>query len=181
MTDMLDLISELFERLGRRPYESGVNHLEHALQSAFLAEQAEEPLFLIIAALLHDIGHLVLLDEENTSNAFIKSHEKASARFLESHFQAAVTEPARLHVDAKRYLCAVDPLYRATLSMDSRASLVVQGGSFEREECEKFLAERFAQEAIRLRRIDDQAKVPGYRTPELSYYILKARELIIIT
>lgn len=97
--------------------------------------------------------------------------------FLRGLLPDAVLEPIRLHVDAKRYLCTMEPGYWETLSPASQHSLVLQGGPFTPKEAMQFAAQPFAQEAIRLRRYDDHAKVPGLVTPPLGYYMALVQRL----
>ncbi|MDO9216146.1 MAG: phosphohydrolase, partial [Lacisediminimonas sp.] len=79
-------------------------------------------------------------------------------------------EPIRLHVDAKRYLCGAKQSYWDTLSPASQRSLELQGGAYSQGELATFMAQPFAEEAVRLRRYDDLAKVPNKATPDLAYY-----------
>jgi gamma-butyrobetaine dioxygenase len=97
-------------------------------------------------------------------------HEEAGSLWLARYFGPDVTEPARLHVDAKRYLCAHDPVYMASLSPASRQSLELQGGPFSPAEVREFAEQPFARDAIRLRRWDDRAKDPALTVPGLEYY-----------
>ena len=90
---------------------------------------------------------------------------------MRARFPDAVLEPIRLHVDAKRYLCLVDPDYWAALSPASKHSLEQQGGVFSEVEAEAFIAQPFAAEAVRLRRYDDQAKVKNKVVPDLAHYV----------
>ena len=100
--------------------------------------------------------------------------------FLRGLLPDAVLEPIRLHVDAKRYLCTMEPGYWETLSPASQHSLVLQGGPFTPEEAMQFAAQPFAQEAIRLRRYDDHAKVPGLVTQPLRYYMAGLERLALV-
>jgi [1-hydroxy-2-(trimethylamino)ethyl]phosphonate dioxygenase len=149
-----------------------VSVTEHGLQAAHFGQVAQAPEALVVAALLHDVGHLLeaLPDaiEDWTQDA---QHEVGGARWLARHFDGAVSEPVRLHVAAKRYLCATDPGYFARLSSASVHTLQLQGGPMSREEVARFEAEQFAQQAVQLRHWDDQGKVAGLRTPTLSDYI----------
>jgi [1-hydroxy-2-(trimethylamino)ethyl]phosphonate dioxygenase len=149
-----------------------VSMTEHGLQAAYFAsvEEAAEPL--VIAALLHDIGHLLESVpealEDWTSDAH---HEEVGARWLGKHFAPAVWEPVRLHVPAKRYLCATDPAYLARLSAASIHTLKLQGGAMSSAEVRHFEAEPYWQDAVRVRRWDDQGKVAGLSTPTLQDYV----------
>jgi predicted HD phosphohydrolase len=97
-------------------------------------------------------------------------HQFVALPFLRSRFSDAVLEPIKLHVDAKRYLCAVDAGYWDSLSAASKHSLELQGGRFNDEQVRAFEELPFYAEAVRLRRYDDLAKVPGQTTPPLSHY-----------
>lgn len=127
-------MTRLFEQHGAGMYAGElVTQLEHALQAAHFAEQASEPDSLIAAALLHDIGHLTHdFDEDCAGQGIDDQHEMAGADWLSEHvgFGPEVTEPIRLHVPAKRFLCAVDANYLSELSDASRLSLKLQGGPF---------------------------------------------------
>jgi [1-hydroxy-2-(trimethylamino)ethyl]phosphonate dioxygenase len=97
-------------------------------------------------------------------------HEDVGARFLDEHFPTAVTEPIRLHVASKRYLCAVDLQYLEELSPASLLSLELRGGPFTGDEVAEFRRGPHFQAAVQLRHYDDVAKVPGLATPDLEHY-----------
>ncbi|MDD2545173.1 MAG: HD domain-containing protein [Burkholderiaceae bacterium] len=170
--DILDMLAT------RGPAQYGreaVSQLEHALQCAQLAEQAGEAPATVVAALLHDLGHLLAPAPKapsapDTPQAQDDLHQYLALPFLRPAFPDAVLEPIRLHVDAKRYLCAVDPGYWDTLSPASKHSLELQGGVYSVAEAARFADQPLAQEAVRLRRYDDLAKVPGLPTPDLAHY-----------
>ncbi len=172
-------IVHVFATQGDRAYAGeGVNQREHALQSAQLAEAADASAALITAALLHDLGHLLNDQGETPSLRGIDDrHELVAIPRLRALFDDAVLAPIRLHVSAKRYLCARgdDTItaadYRAALSPDSVRSLALQGGPFDDAQAEAFITQFFARDAVRLRRWDDQAKVAGRATPPLDHYL----------
>ncbi len=166
-------IEKLFRDHGHIAYSGeGVTQLEHALQSAQLAEHAEAPIELVTAALLHDLGHLLNLQGENpTARGIDDQHQYFAIPFLRTLFGPQVIEPIRLHVDAKRALCALEPDYYEALSEDSKRSLTLQGGIFSRDETSAFLAKPHAADAMRVRRWDDAAKVPGATTPAIGHYL----------
>jgi phosphonate degradation associated HDIG domain protein len=170
--NIVDEIIELFARRGGGAYfGEPVSQLEHALQTAIQAEQEGAVDALIAAALLHDIGHLLhKLPEDIADNGIDGRHEQVGAIWLARYFPAAVTEPIRLHVAAKRYLCAVDGEYRRRLSAASIRSLALQGGPMSDEEVREFEAAPYASEGLRLRQWDDLAKVVGLKTPGLPQY-----------
>ncbi|HXQ40827.1 MAG TPA: HD domain-containing protein [Candidatus Udaeobacter sp.] len=161
----------LYARKGRLAYGEGVSMIEHGLQAAFLAEQEDAGPALIAAALLHDIGHLLhSLPEDVADRGIDSQHESLASAWLSQYFPPAVSEPVRLHVAAKRYLCAVEPSYLAALSAASRLSLGLQGGPMSEAEAARFAGERFSADAVRLRRWDDLAKEPARKTPGLDHY-----------
>jgi len=140
--------------------------LEHALQTAAIARQADADDSLVLAALLHDVGHLI--GEAGTWG--LPSHAEVGARWLANRFDEGVSEPIRLHVDAKRHLVATDAAYASALSHASTMSLAEQGGPLSEEEQQAFLNQPFAQEALTLRRWDDDGKVEGLVIAQLHTY-----------
>ena len=149
-----------------------VTQLEHALQTARLAEEAQAGAALITASLLHDLGHMSNdMGETPTLHGIDDRHQYHGVTALKGIFPAAVLNPIRLHVDAKRYLCAVDGAYWANLSTDSQRSLELQGGVLSPDEAAKFIVQPYADDAVRLRRWDDLAKVAGCKTPGLGHYL----------
>lgn len=166
-------IERLFREHGGIGYSGeGVTQLEHALQAAQLAEREGACGELVTAALLHDLGHLLNLQGDTPSARGIDDqHQYYAIPFLRPLFPAAVIEPIRLHVDAKRALCALEEEYYGQLSEDSKRSLTLQGGIFSREETERFMARPGAADALRVRRWDDAAKVPGATTLPLAHYL----------
>ena len=169
-------ISELLNTQGSKQYGGeAVSQLEHALQCAYLAERAQETEETITAALLHDIGHMlrsesdepIIEHNEDTDDL----HQYVALPFIRNLFSDAVLEPIKLHVDAKRYLCAVDKTYWSTLSDASKKSLELQGGIYTDAQVLAFETSPFGQQAVRLRRYDDLAKIPCAQTPPLEHYL----------
>lgn len=137
-------------------------------RTALLAQKEQADDALIAAALLHDVGHLLHgLPDDAPDQAIDDVHENRAADWLIKHFGPRVTEPVRLHVAAKRYLCAVDPNYLGLLSTPSVTSLRLQGGPMSAKEVLDFETNPYYKAAVRLRRWDDTAKVPGMPTPTL--------------
>jgi phosphonate degradation associated HDIG domain protein len=169
---VVDHILRIFEERGAAQYVGeDVSQLEHALQAALFAERARGSDSLVAAALLHDFGHLLHHLPENAADAGIDTrHEALGQAWLSQHFSEAVTEPVRLHVAAKRYLCATDPEYLAKLSAASVQSLALQGGPMQPDEIGALEANPFYREAVALRRFDDAAKIVGCATPTLEHY-----------
>ncbi len=168
----VDEVLTMYARLGGvQVIGEPVRQIEHALQTAWLAEQAGVPPALVAAALLHDMGHLIgvgdgpvgpIPDDPN--------HAEIAATFLSSRFPAEVVEPVRLHVTAKRYLCTVEPGYPSQLTQASRVALESQGGLMSPAEAAAFLDNPFAAEALMLRRWDEVAQVPGMATPSCAHF-----------
>lgn len=162
---------DLFARLGDLRYGEDVSQLEHALQTAHHARVDDAPPALIVAALLHDIGHLMQKTGENAADLGIDTrHEHIGGGYLARAFGPDVTEPIRLHVAAKRYRVAVDPAYFERLSAASLQSLALQGGPMNQDEVTAFLAEPAAQAALRLRGYDEAGKAPDAEVAGLDAY-----------
>lgn len=166
-------ICQLYLHKGNLPYgKAGVNQLEHGLQCATLAEAANQSDETIVACLLHDLGHL-LHDFgviRAASRGIDDRHEYRAIPYLSSLFSPAVLEPIRLHVQAKRYLCAVDPTYWHKLSTGSKETLELQGGVFSEKEAAAFIDRPYAKEAVQLRQWDDRAKVISLKTPDIEHF-----------
>jgi phosphonate degradation associated HDIG domain protein len=170
--DVVAALFGIYAERGDTYYDESVTQTQHALQSAALAEADGADTPLIVAALLHDIGHL-LVDEHSGRDGFLTNdaeHERIGATFLARWFPVEVTAPVDLHVPAKRYLVATDPGYAATLSAASVHSLDVQGGPMTSDEASAFAERRFAGDACRVRRWDDRSKVAGHPTADLACY-----------
>ena len=168
-------LDELFRRMrahGDAEYQGeAVSQMQHALQTAHQAEREGASPALVAAALFHDVGHLFAgLGEDAAQRGIDDVHEDLGAAMLRAVLPPEVAGPVRLHVEAKRCLCATDPAYFAELSDASRLSLELQGGVMSPDEVEAFLAVPFAAEALQLRRWDDQAKDPKAVTPDLAHY-----------
>ena len=170
--NIVDEIFGAFERRGGTAYfGEPVSVLEHSIQTAVAAERAGAAPSLIVAALLHDIGHLIHSMPEDVADRGINSqHEELACNWLSQYFGPEITEPIRLHVAAKRYLCRVEPDYIRGLSPPSIKSLGLQGGPLIDEEAEEFIRSPYFQRAVLIRRWDDLAKVPGLVTPDLQHY-----------
>ena len=170
---VLQRIEAIYLARGQRLYSNAhaerVSALAHALQCAQLAEWAHAPDALVAAALLHDLGHLLM--DEPVADDEDDRHEVRALDLLCADFGPAVTEPIRLHVQAKRYLCAREAGYFDGLSAASVHTLSLQGGVMSPDEASAFEALPFAMDAVQLRRWDDLAKEPGKPTPSLTYYL----------
>jgi phosphonate degradation associated HDIG domain protein len=173
----LDDIEAVFARRGGEQYSGEpVTQLEHALQTAALAEDQGADDELVTASLLHDLGHLLHdLGETPTLRGVDDVHQYAALPFLRGLFGERVLGGIRLHVDAKRYLCATRAGYQAALSADSQRSLALQGGVFTAAQAAAFIAQSGASEAVSLRQWDDLAKTAGLTTPPLEHFLARAR------
>jgi gamma-butyrobetaine dioxygenase len=175
MNAVVEEIEALFARHGGESYGEGVTMLEHALQAAALAEAEGADDSLVVAALLHDIGHFL----QPTDDSFgYHKHDRSGGEWLARRFGPAVSEPVRLHVAAKRYLCATEADYFKKLSAASVHSLGKQGGPMSADEAAAFAASPHAEAAIRLRRWDDGGKRDGLRVPDFPYYRRRIARLL---
>lgn len=167
-----DKIIAIFAKKGQTAYfGEPVSQLEHALQAAHFATRDNAPDELVVAALLHDIGHLIHeLPEDIADQGIDARHEQIGEVWLSKRFGSGVCEPVRLHVAAKRYLCATDPEYLSRLSTASVQSLHLQGGAMQAQDVTSFESNPHFREAVRLRLWDDEAKIPALRTAELASY-----------
>lgn len=170
-SSVIAAIDEAFAKRGHEGYGEGVSQLDHALQCAFCAERDGASPALIAATLLHDIGHMLHdLPEDIADQGIDTEHESLGSSWLSQYFGPEVTEPVRLHVDAKRYLAAVKPGYYERLSAASILSLKLQGGVFTKKQAAEFAAQSFAEDAVKLRRWDEEGKEVGMRTPALAHF-----------
>ena len=164
---LLAEIEGLFAAHGHETYGEGVTMQAHGLQAAALAEHEGASDVLVVAALLHDIGHFLELADD----AFgYHRHDGAGGDWLAARFGPEVSEPVRLHVAAKRYLCATDPSYFAKLSSASVHTLSLQGGPMDAQEVAAFRLNPFHREAVKVRLWDEEGKRPGVRTPPFAHY-----------
>jgi len=171
----LATVDQVFDVLGTGGgtayFGEPVTVLEHSLQTAHMIRNSGGDDTLVAAALLHDVGHLLHLEGEAAAQRGLDTrHEELGVAALAGHFPAAVLDPIRMHVAAKRYLCFAEPGYMAELSPASVKSLALQGGPMSTAEAEAYLAAPHACEATDLRRADDAAKVAGLEVPGLDSY-----------
>ncbi len=168
--NVVQQLKEIYRRRGAECYGEQVTQLSHAVSCAHLAEDDHQSDDLIIAAFLHDIGHLI--DEVDGFDS--QAHDRIGAQFLtQLGFKSDVVDPIREHAQAKRYLCHRAPSYLDTLSEASLESLVFQGGVMSEEEADRFeQIERF-DACVTLRRYDDQGKVKDYAFSEAEWVFEK--------
>lgn len=152
-------------------FGEAVTTLEHSLQVAHFAQASNASDALVLAALLHDIGHLIDTAPPDFADWNTDArHEVSGGRWLAQRFAPDVSEPVRLHVPAKRYLCAMEPSFLAQLSPASVRTLALQGGPMSSAEMAAFRLEPFHRDAVQLRRFDDRGKVAGLRTADFAHY-----------
>ncbi|MFF4457298.1 phosphonate degradation HD-domain oxygenase [Streptomyces goshikiensis] len=171
--DPVGELAALFEGEGAAEYlGEDVTQAQHMLQAGALAEAAGAPAHLVAAALLHDIGHFhgTVTGRDLMEGGQDNRHSHTGADWLTRWFGPEVTEPVRLHVAAKRYLCAVDPGYFDMLSEASVHTLRVQGGPMTAEQARAFAALPGAADAVAVRRWDDQAKDPESAIPDFAHF-----------
>jgi len=181
MLSLVD-IELLFARHGAEQYSGEpVTQLEHALQTAHLAEQSDASDELVTACLLHDLGHMLAGQGETpTLRGIDDGHQYIALPFLRGLFPDAVLDAIKLHVDAKRYLCHASADYHARLSEDSQRSLVLQGDVFDPTQAAAFLARPGARDAVMLRQWDDLAKQEDWRTPPLAHFMGRAARCALV-
>jgi gamma-butyrobetaine dioxygenase len=167
--DIVTAFGELLRGEGGKDYlGEEVTVATHLLQSGGLALAAGAPDHLVVAALLHDVGHFTAtVSGAELMSGTENQHDNAGADWLATWFAAEVTEPVRLHVAAKRYLCAVEAAYHDLLSPASEYTLALQGGPMGAEEIAAFESSPYHRDAIAVRRWDDKAKDPA--GPTLAY------------
>ena len=160
VNEIISEIEAIYSRWGTSKYNEQVSQIEHAVQCAEFARLAEADDELIVATLLHDIGHLLELERREGNAVLTKNdeHESTGAAFLARHFSSAVTAPIALHVEAKRFLCTTEETYFGKLSIGSVRSLEMQGGKMSAEEVERFAKHPARESAVALRRWDELGK-----------------------
>lgn len=179
--EKVELLFDYLKAHGQEHYEEEVTQMAHALQAAYQAREGGFSDELVTAALLHDIGHMLADDPVEANNPTVVNdrHEELAADYLEGLFPDAVTEPIRLHVPAKRYLCTTDPEYYDALSEASKKSFHLQGGPMSEEERAAFERNPFYREAVQLRIWDDRAKDLDRAVPEIEAYVGAVREALV--
>jgi gamma-butyrobetaine dioxygenase len=189
--DAVGRIGSLFANEAAANYlGEAVTTAEHMVQAAVRAEALGAGPAVVAAALLHDVGHFLrattgglAVGEAGEPGSPVADrpveHAPDGARWLAQWFGPAVTEPVLLHVEAKRYLVAVEPEYRASLSLASLRSLGLQGGPMSEDEAAAFAARPHAGDAVLVRRCDEWAKDPELETPGLDHYVELLRSLLL--
>lgn len=165
---------DLYESKGHEPYGESITQIEHALQCAALARDERASDAMIVAALFHDVGHLVVGIQHSPDFAIDEvddDHEAVGARVLSPLFGPGVSQPVSLHVTAKRWRCTCDPAYYDRLSEGSKLSLKAQGGLLSDEDCLRFEEHPGFPDALALRTWDDEGKIVGLEVGTLDDYV----------
>jgi phosphonate degradation associated HDIG domain protein len=177
---VVDFVADILTRRGAESYlGEAVTMQQHMLQAAYAAERAGADEDLVAAALLHDIGHYTgEFGEDYIAQAVDNRHESAGAHVLDGLFPPVVVDCVRLHVAAKRYLCATCAGYHERLSPSSAATLALQGGPMDADERAAFESELYFREAVMVRLWDDEAKEPAVVTPDFAHYAPLLRRVV---
>lgn len=157
----INSIINLYIEQGHKKYDSHITHLEHALQTTEIAKKNGESEEFQLACFFHDIGHL-LLDENNSNNEFLKKdlkHETIGFKYLYKNFNKDITDPIMYHVLAKRYLCTIDNNYYESLSIASKKSFQIQGGKIDDDFLKKLENNDKFKNAVKLRKYEDISKI----------------------
>lgn len=165
----MDELTELLARADTERYGEDVTMGEHLRLTAMAAQRCGATDALIVACLLHDIGHFLAPPDDAYGH---HDHGETAAAYLADRFAPAVSEPVRLHIEAKRYLCGIDPGYHDRLSRASQHTLTKQGGPMDAAEAAAFAASEWAADAVALRRWeDDHGKQTGEAVPPWSAFM----------
>lgn len=178
--NIVAFLEDIFERRGGEEYlGEPVTMAEHMLQGATIAEQNGQSEEIIVAALLHDIGHFTsefgTFSMDDTEDKF---HEEAGAKVLEAFFPSIVTDCVRYHVAAKRYLCATKPEYLNRLSEASVHSLNLQGGPMNDDEVAEFQKNPNIKEIVQVRYLDDAGKHADMETPPFAHFASMVQRVV---
>jgi 2-amino-1-hydroxyethylphosphonate dioxygenase (glycine-forming) len=166
-------IIDLYRQHGDAEYiGEPVSQLEHACQSGLLALRANADPEVVLAAFLHDIGHLCATSEMTQMDGLgTLCHEKIGAEYLRAHgLPERIAQLVESHVDAKRYLTFKDPVYFQNLSEASKQTLRWQGGPMTADEALAFEKNPDFETMLLLRRWDEAAKEEGQLLPDLAVF-----------
>jgi phosphonate degradation associated HDIG domain protein len=178
--NIVAFLADVFERRGGEEYlGEPVTMAQHMLQGATLAERAGQPEEIVVAALLHDIGHFTsefgTFTMEDTEDRY---HEDAGAELLEQFFPRVITDCVKYHVAAKRYLCATKPEYFRRLSPASVHSLSLQGGPMSVEEVAEFGKNPNLEAIVQVRYLDEAGKRADMETPDFGHFTPMVQRMV---
>jgi phosphonate degradation associated HDIG domain protein len=164
MRDAIAVLQQLYRKHGACHYGEAVTQFDHAIQAATLAREWGHDDEMALAAFLHDVGHLLEHDGAETMGDYgVMAHDKLARDYLlQLGFSPRLARLVGMHVEAKRYLCAVDPAYLAALSPASAATLGYQGGPMRADETEAFARLPDLDDILAIRRLDEAAKDGGW-------------------
>jgi phosphonate degradation associated HDIG domain protein len=174
-------VKEIFESAKAEEYlGENITLVEHMIQCAELAQADKAQPWLIVAALLHDIGHLLVPNPAHAQDSGIDlHHDEVGAEWISQRFPNNIVQVVRLHVDAKKYLVATDSDYLEHLSEASKITLEIQGGVFSESEATEFIQQQYAHEAVQLRKWDDAGKIRGAVATRIEDYADLIREVAL--
>lgn len=178
--NIVAFIGDIFDRCGDEEYlGEPVTMAQHMLQGATIAEANNQPVEIIVGALLHDIGHFTsefgTFTMEDTEDRY---HEEAGAEVLSAFFPSVITDCVRYHVAAKRYLCATKPGYFNRLSEASIHSLNLQGGPMSAEEVSEFEKNPNLKQIIQVRYLDEAGKRTDMETPDYWHFAPLVQQMV---
>ena len=179
-TNIVKFLGSIFDRRGGEEYlGEPVTMGQHMLQGATIAEQNDQPEEIIVAALLHDIGHFTsefgTYSPDDTED---RHHEEAGGEVLERFFPSVITDSVRYHVAAKRYLCATRPEYFRRLSKASVHTLSLQGGPMSVDEVADFERNPNLKAIVAVRYLDDAGKRPDMETPDFWHFAPMVQRMV---
>ncbi len=178
---VIDYIINLYKTEGKTLYDKKITQLEHAFQTVEIAKQNDKNEKFHLCCFLHDIGHLLLKENNNNSDFLNKDlhHELIGYRFLNNFFDSSITKPILLHVEAKRYLCSINKKYYNSLSEASKTSFKLQGGYMSNDEITQFCKNTNYEYAVKLREIEDISKNTKLKNMNFDYIIYLLNKYII--
>lgn len=182
--ECINTIFKYYEKYGNKDYiGESVTQTEHMIQAAMLAENDDQDDYMILAALFHDIGHLIQFESEvsleTMGNYGVKNHEKIGKKFLEdNNVPYPIPELVENHVKVKRYLTFKNPEYFKVLSNASKETLKRQGGPFNLKEANYFESDPLFEKSLLIRKYDDKAKENNVELRSLEYYKNKLINII---
>lgn len=178
--NIVAFLADIFARRGAEEYlGEPVTMAEHMLQAAQCAQDAGQSPAVIVAALLHDIGHFTSeFGTYSPDDVVDKHHEDAGADVLAPFFPPLVTDCVRYHVAAKRYLCAARPEYFQKLSAASVHTLMLQGGPMDGSEVADFERNPHYRDIIKVRVYDDTGKRAGAPIKSFADYASMVQQVV---
>ena len=158
MNKNIDELIKLYNTVGNENYFGEVvSKREHMIQAAVSAEEHIESEQLILACLLHDIGHL--LEKDDMNGLGVKNHGTVGKQYLEKMgMNKRVCKLVESHIAAKRYLVSIDETYYEKLSEASKKTLEYQGGKMNEDEINNFEKDLDMIEILGVRYHDDNGK-----------------------